>query len=465
MCEEMVAVTDSLSKLCSSLEVGLLSGPDAKAFARGFGKLRRLASAAEARCAARVAETDAYLHDGHKTPERWFAGSSGTSVGEAASVLATASQLDGLAEIAGAFDSGELSLAQAGEIVPVAVLDPSGQSELLDAARSRDLVGLKRFCERKRSEHRSQEEEAERLERLHRTRSVRHWTDADGAFWLRARLAPDAGAEVLASLSAVADRAYGEARRSGRNEAPEAYLADALYDLVTSGGAGRSGPRTRAEVRIDLAALRRGHAGPGETCEIKGVGPVSVKVARALMGDAILDAFVTSGTDVASLCHLGRTIPTNLKRAVEQRDPHCVVPGCGSVWNLEVDHCKIPFAEGGRATIDNLARLCRFHHRMKTHRGYRLAGSPGAWVWIHPDGTEHRDPLADRKPDTTDHDAAGEQVDPGATGPPPSGPPADRTRPSGPPDQPGACERPDPGATGPPGPPGEPTLFGDGRVA
>ena len=26
---------------------------------------------------------------------------------------------------------------------------------------------------------------------------------------------------------------------------------------------------------------------------------------------------------------------------------------------------------------------------MKTHEGYALEGGPGAWVWVHPDGTRH----------------------------------------------------------------------------
>ena len=38
---------------------------------------------------------------------------------------------------------------------------------------------------------------------------------------------------------------------------------------------------------------------------------------------------------------------------------------------------------------------------MKTHDGYCLEGEPGAWVWVHPDGSRHgpgASPPRDRVP-------------------------------------------------------------------
>ena len=37
-----------------------------------------------------------------------------------------------------------------------------------------------------------------------------------------------------------------------------------------------TGPRAQVTLRVDLGALRRGAVGPGEVCEIPGVGPVPV---------------------------------------------------------------------------------------------------------------------------------------------------------------------------------------------
>jgi hypothetical protein len=62
-------------------------------------------------------------------------------------------------------------------------------------------------------------------------------------------------------------------------------------------------------VRVDHKAFRRGHTEPGEVCEVAGVGPVPVAVARRLSCDAILKALIMDGNDVRSVAHFGRMIP------------------------------------------------------------------------------------------------------------------------------------------------------------
>ncbi len=36
-------------------------------------------------------------------------------------------------------------------------------------------------------------------------------------------------------------------------------------------------------------------------------------------------------------------------------------------------------------TPDELARMCRSHHRLKTVDGWRLIGPPGDWQWLPPE--------------------------------------------------------------------------------
>lgn len=141
-------------------------------------------------------------------------------------------------------------------------------------------------------------------------------------------------------------------------------------------------------VRVDHAALVRGHTKAEETCDIPGVGPIPVATARALSSDAILAAVITKGKDVKAVAHLGRTIPARLRTALQARDSECVVPGCHNRHRLEIDHVE-PFAEGGPTSLDNLVRMCRPHHHMKTHLGFRLKGRPGDWKWIAPDERAH----------------------------------------------------------------------------
>jgi hypothetical protein len=137
-------------------------------------------------------------------------------------------------------------------------------------------------------------------------------------------------------------------------------------------------------VRVDRSALLRGHASGEEVCDIPGMGPIPVAAARRLASDAIFKALVTDGADVRAVAHLGRTIPARVRTALEARDPTCVVPGCDTRHGLEIDHL-IPVARGGPTSMDNLARLCTWHHYLKSHHRYRLEGGPDNWTWTGPD--------------------------------------------------------------------------------
>ena len=193
-----------------------------------------------------------------------------------------------------------------------------------------------------------------------------------------------------AASKCEADKIFEEARRSGARESSQAYLADALVALVTRPGTdGPHRPKALVHLRVDLQALRRGNTGPGEICEVAGVGPVSVATARELLGDSIAKVLVTSATDVHAICNLGRSVPARLYEALLERDRCCVVPGCSATHNLEIDHRVVPFAQGGPTELANLARICHHHHFLKTHEGFSLEGEPGAWVWVHPDGSRH----------------------------------------------------------------------------
>ena len=35
--------------------------------------------------------------------------------------------------------------------------------------------------------------------------------------------------------------------------------------------------------------------------------------------------------------------------------------------------------------LDDLARLCRWHHHLKSHLGFTYRGGPGTWQWIPPE--------------------------------------------------------------------------------
>jgi len=273
-------------------------------------------------------------------------------------------------------------------VAAAAAVSPESEAEPLEAARTCTVAEVKERCRRVRATAGADEGEA--YDRIRRGRYLRSWTDPEGALRLEARLTPDGGATVLAGLAPHQDRMFSEARKEGRREPREAYAADALVALAQagsgsgSGSGSASGPRAMVHVRVDHSALLRGHAEPGEVCDIPGIGPIPAGVARSLASDSILKVLLTDGADIKAVVHYGRTIPARIRTALEARDPVCVVPGCDVRVGLEIDHI-VPFKEDGPTSLDNLARLCSWDHHLKTNCGYRLGGGPGAWTWSGPD--------------------------------------------------------------------------------
>ena len=182
------------------------------------------------------------------------------------------------------------------------------------AAGEESLPALQQRCRAVRAEGAAARE---RYQRVHDGRYLRHWTDGEGALCLQARLCPDDGAKVLAAIEAYRPRIFATARGDGRREPYQAYTADALVALAESDGSGRTkkGPGAMVHVRVDHAALVRGHTEDDETCDIPGVGPIPVASARALGADCILKVLVTRGCRR----HRGRPCRTNHPGPCAQR--------------------------------------------------------------------------------------------------------------------------------------------------
>jgi hypothetical protein len=104
------------------------------------------------------------------------------------------------------------------------------------------------------------------------------------------------------------------------------------------------------------------------------------------MGDALCELVITNGIDVTTITKMGRAIPATLRRALDERDATCVVPGCDAVTGLEIDHRIVEVRDNGPTAMWNLAKLCGHHHDLRHHGGFTLAGGPGNWQWIPPGG-------------------------------------------------------------------------------
>jgi hypothetical protein len=82
--------------------------------------------------------------------------------------------------------------------------------------------------------------------------------------------------------------------------------------------------------------------------------------------------------------------PAWMRELVILRDRHCVFPGCGrDARSCDLDHIDPydPAGPPGQTSPENLAALCRRHHRAKTSGLWRYTRTPdGEYVWHGPHG-------------------------------------------------------------------------------
>ena len=380
----MVAVPDALLLAARALrdaltgfEPALVSGRDCAQVVEELARTEKACAAARARAAARAADCGAHTQRGFADPADWLARRSGQSRGEAQSALATAQAVDDCPATKAALLAGELSLVQAGEIARTEKEVPGSEAGLVALAQQSGLAALRDEA-RKRRLAAADPEELHDKQRA--ARRFRHWRDELGLVCFTGALSPEVGLPFVNRLEAETDRQYQEAKRNGPTQAREAHAADALAALVAGRGKGRAASADLVVV-CDLAAYRRGHVHPGETCHLVAGGPIPVGLARRLGQDAFLKAVVHDGVAIHTVAHFGRRIPAELRTALELGSPpdfdgvSCIEAGCDRRYHLEWDHVN-PLANGGATSYDNLKPRCWPHHRDKTERD-RLAGLLG----------------------------------------------------------------------------------------
>jgi len=306
-------------------EPATFDGDAARRLAQLFGSIERVAAAGRTLAWARVESSGAWRSSGARSAAHEMAKETGTSVGQAVTALRAAEQLQSLDQTASVFRSGDLSIAQAAEVAAAAVEDPQAETDLLSVARTQGIAQLREESARVRAAT-DADATRQRYERIHRSRYLRFFADADGAGRMEARMTPDALARIRVAVEAEAGEVFAAARRAGRRESQGAYLADALVNLISDpaadgGSHGRRGAaKVAVMVRVDGTALERGRPERGEVCEIDGV-PVPVEVARSFMTEGVVSAVLADGADITGVAHFRRTINARLRTALMARDP------------------------------------------------------------------------------------------------------------------------------------------------
>jgi hypothetical protein len=358
----------------SSGDEVLLARADALSAAAGRAQRALLEALAE------IDRRGVWEGDGARDVAHWVSMRYGISAWKAARWIAAAHAFPSLPRIAGALETGRLSLDKVVELARFATGDTE-PSMLRWATRvSCGAIRRRGDLERRRSRE-------EILEAEH-TRSVRWWFQDEGTrFGLEAELPADRGALVAKALSRLADSVPALPGQEG-HEGVEARRADALVMLCSTEIAADPDPdRATIVVHASLETL----AGADGNAEIEDGPAIAPETARRLACDGRIQIVAEDRLgDPLRLGRLARVPSAPLLRQLRHRDRECRFPGCGMRRFTNAHHVRW-WSRGGRTDLENLVLICVFHHRLVHEGGWTLALEPtGAVEWRTPDGAPHR---------------------------------------------------------------------------
>ena len=177
-------------------------------------------------------------------------------------------------------------------------------------------------------------------------------------------------------------------------ETRKARALGVITDLA-SGSPGDPSRATTALTRLYLHVNASDLDVPGALGRAEKLGPVTLaKIHDWLSGSR---ATILPVVDLARADAVDRHAPPQwMRELVVLRDRRCRFPWCGTdARRCDVDHIT-PYVDPGRGGPPdqthpaNLAALCRRHHRLKPHGGWRYLRTPdGSYPWRSPLGRSY----------------------------------------------------------------------------
>jgi Domain of unknown function (DUF222)/HNH endonuclease len=352
------------------------------------------------------------------------------SVGTATSLVRTARALyrGPLAATAQAMADGEVSPAHAQVLaagthhLPTQVA-AEAEPVLLEAARRLDPPRLRQAMAHLRLVADPDGASDRRAERQHGQRGL--WLSATwaGMVAVNGLLDPEAGQTLAAALEPLARPANAQDPRSGGQRRADA-LAELARRHLEGGRLPQSGGvRPQLLVTVDLASL----LGPGGVGgEAGGPVPLDPEACRRLACDGAVTRVLVTRTDpthddsggdgsLAARLQAATRLPPTLggaptqplevgrtsrvvsaaqRAALTVRDRGCAFPDCDRPPAWCEAHHLVHWLHGGPTDLDNLALLCRAHHRAVHEGGWRLGRDPDGRLTATPPHRQHRRPRA-----------------------------------------------------------------------
>jgi hypothetical protein len=407
------------------------------AMAQEFVVLWQLSDRLQGHCLRRLADLDARGAAGADqsiqaaSTASWLRNRLHLSASAATTAVRTARALfrGPLAATGAALSAGEISPAHADVLaagthdLPVQTTEEA-EPVLLDAARHLDPPRLRRLVTHLRLVT-DPDGTQERGERHHAQRWLRVEATFDGMVAVDGLLEPEAGATLAAALEPLARPSSAEDDRSGGQRTADALTELARRALEAGQLPQTGGVRPQLTVTVDLDSLlgRPGAVGG----DLGGLGVLDPEACRRLACDSSVTRVMVSRqlpngdgshdhsphghpedqvdltsqlrtararlpvtlggapTQPLEVGRASRTITAAQRAALAVRDGGCVFPNCTRPPSWCEGHHVIHWLDGGRTDLDDLALVCRAHHRAVHEGGWQLIRGPdGRFTAIPP---------------------------------------------------------------------------------
>ncbi len=313
-----------------------------------------------------------------KSCAQWLNWKCGIGLGAAREKVRVAHALPGLAKVSEAFREGRLSYSKVRAITRIATVE--NQEHLVEMALAATAAHIEKIV-RKYRQVRLQS--ADQAMALHESRSLSYYWAEDGALVVQGRLPPERGAVLIEALQR-ADKWI----ETPIDESREARRADALSLIAERCLAGEAAEADRFQITVHVSAetLRTGTIDSDDPPTIEDGPVLAPDTVRRLACDAgVVPMLETKAGELLSIGRRSRTIAPALRRALKRRDAGCRFPGCTHTRFVDAHHIQ-HWADGGDTSLDNLALLCRHHHRLIHEGGFAVQRTGSSFLFTDPRG-------------------------------------------------------------------------------
>jgi hypothetical protein len=288
--------------------------------------------------------------------------------------------LKDLPHLAAAYGDGTLSWDKTRAVAVVAT--PETDAALTAEARDTDAMRLESAARRAKgvSLHEAQRRHQARFFAMRRSRT-------EGGVKLSGYL-PDVDGEILIKAIELLAEDVPKDPDTGLYPPIDVRCADALVELA-AGQLGTEqrdhGERALVVAHVDVTPAGS-HPHDTPVYELESEIVIAPETADRLMCDAVIKpVFENEGQRVGD-GRRSRPVTPRLRRQIKERDRFCRFPGCTRMRVTDCHH-MVHRSKGGPTEPDNLALLCRFHHRKMHEGGWTMRGDPDDVVeFVKPNG-------------------------------------------------------------------------------